>query len=340
MRIDFIRLRFLIAFIFLFAAALKYYQLITEPIPPTVQDSFFTPILELLNERYFVWFVIEFELCFGLFLLSGVLLNYFWFLSWLCFLFFSSISFVKWFSGEMSCGCFGTISVNPLYTAIFDLTIATVIILFRGQIDTSYYKSKRDENVNACLPPDKQTALNENLSTHSLRISELLKRKFRITFSGLDKIKSAVVIAIWIILSLPATLLYFSIEVHYDQLGERTILPNGREMITLNPQNWQNKKFPLTQHLQKPYNESVELKNIHTIILVHADCLRCQKLIVELENQKNNNTILIELPTKIKSAKIQTKLPILKLNEKRDWFAITPCKINLQDGCCVTINQD
>ncbi|MDR2170172.1 MAG: hypothetical protein LBP59_08535, partial [Planctomycetaceae bacterium] len=73
-------------------------------------------------------FVIEFELCFGLFLLSGILLNYFCFLSLLCFLFFSAISFLKWLSGEGSCGCFGTISVNPIYTSFFDLAVFTIII--------------------------------------------------------------------------------------------------------------------------------------------------------------------------------------------------------------------
>jgi hypothetical protein len=95
MKIDFNKFRIFVAFIFLIAAGLKCYQLIAEPISPAVQDSFFTPILELLNERYFIWFVIEFELCFGLILLSGAMQNHFWFFSILCFLFFSVISFLK-----------------------------------------------------------------------------------------------------------------------------------------------------------------------------------------------------------------------------------------------------
>jgi hypothetical protein len=128
--------------------------------------------------------------------------------------------------------------------------------------------------------------------------------------------------------------------VHYDQLGERTTLPSGREMITLNPQNWQNKKFPLTQHFQEQFDESTGLRNIRTIILIHADCPRCQKLIKEHENQKDNSVILIELPSKSKTAKIQTNLPVFKLDNKKDWFAITPCTINLRDGIYVTIKEN
>ncbi|MDR2169029.1 MAG: hypothetical protein LBP59_02700, partial [Planctomycetaceae bacterium] len=70
------------------------------------------------------------------------------------------------------------------------------------------------------------------------------------------------------------------------------------------------------------------------------DCPRCQKLIKEYENQNNNNTILIELPTKNQTAKIKTNLPIFQLDEKKDWFAITPCIINLQNETCISIKED
>jgi hypothetical protein len=131
----------------------------------------------------------------------------------------------------------------------------------------------------------------------------------------------------------------FLIEAHYDFLGERAVTLNGRERITLEPQNWLGKKFPLTNYFQEHFDETARLRNIRTIILIHADCLRCQKLIKEFENQKDNNVILIALPDKIKSAKIQTALPVFKLNDKKDWFAVTPCVITLQNGICVTIKE-
>ncbi|MDR1478055.1 MAG: hypothetical protein LBJ00_03850 [Planctomycetaceae bacterium] len=305
MQLGFNRLRFLIAFIFLFAAGLKYYQLITEPIPLAVQNSFFTPFLVLTSERYFIWFVIEFELCLGLILLFGVLQDQIRFLSLFCFLFFSAISFLRWISGESSCGCFGTISVNPLYTMFFDITVVALIVLFRGQMS----------------------------------IRELLKQKFKFVFSISDKKKLIFSILVWLILSLPISWIFFSIEVHYDLLGERAVLADGREKITLIPQNWQNKKFPLIPHLQQPINKNIDLKNIRTIILIHSDCPRCKELSNEFENQEGNNIILVEVPSKIKTVTFETKLPVLKLDDKKDWFAVTPCVINLQDGICVTVNE-
>jgi hypothetical protein len=126
-------------------------------------------------------------------------------------------------------------------------------------------------------------------------------------------------------------------ETHYELIGERTISPTGRERITLNPQNWLNKKFPLTQHFQKPFDESIDIKNIRTIILIHSDCPRCRELIKQFENQKSADIILIELPSKTKSDTIQTRLPIFQLDQTKDWFAITPCTINIKNGFCVNI---
>ena len=48
----FTRFRFVVAAILLIAAGLKAYQLAAIPLPPVVQGSMFTPLLELLNNRY------------------------------------------------------------------------------------------------------------------------------------------------------------------------------------------------------------------------------------------------------------------------------------------------
>jgi hypothetical protein len=128
-------------------------------------------------------------------------------------------------------------------------------------------------------------------------------------------------------------------ETHYELIGERTISPTGRERIMLNPQNWLNKKFPLTQHFQKPFDELIDIKNIRTIILIHSDCPRCRELIKQFENQNSTDVIWVELPLKTKSDTIQTCLPIFQLDQTKDWFAITPCTINLKNGICVKIKE-
>ncbi|MDR2705429.1 MAG: hypothetical protein LBC02_06595 [Planctomycetaceae bacterium] len=60
------QLRFVIGMILFLAAYLKAYQLSTVPLPPPVQDSVFTPILEFLNNRYLLMVVVEGKILFAL----------------------------------------------------------------------------------------------------------------------------------------------------------------------------------------------------------------------------------------------------------------------------------
>ncbi|MDR1140430.1 MAG: hypothetical protein LBL62_01970 [Planctomycetaceae bacterium] len=66
------QLRFVIGVILLLTAGLKAYQLLTVPLPLPVQNSVFTPLLEFLNNRYLLMFVVEGEILFALFLFSGI----------------------------------------------------------------------------------------------------------------------------------------------------------------------------------------------------------------------------------------------------------------------------
>lgn len=52
-RFGFAQFRFVVAAILLLAAGLKAHQLATVPLPPVVQGSVFTSLLELLNDRFF-----------------------------------------------------------------------------------------------------------------------------------------------------------------------------------------------------------------------------------------------------------------------------------------------
>ena len=134
-RFGFTQFQFLIAAVLLLAAGLKAYQLATAPLPPAVQGSVFTPLLELLNNRYFLMVVVVGEIFFALLLMSGIGRQWTWLLSLLGFMTFTLVSVMKGLSGEASCGCFGTITVNPWYTATFDAAIVGLLIMFRERID-------------------------------------------------------------------------------------------------------------------------------------------------------------------------------------------------------------
>jgi hypothetical protein len=134
----FAQFRFVVAGILLLAAGLKAYQLATAPLPPVVQDSVFTPLLELFNDRYFQMAVVVGEILFALVLIAGIALQYTWLLSILGFSVFTLVSLMKGLSGETSCGCFGTIEVNPWITMVFDLVIVACLAVFRERIDWSF----------------------------------------------------------------------------------------------------------------------------------------------------------------------------------------------------------
>ena len=134
-RFSFAQLRFIIAAVLLLAAGLKAYQLATAPLPPVVQGSMFTPLLELFNNRHFQMVVVVGEILFALVLIEGLWQSWTWLLSLLGFSAFTLVSLMKGLSGEASCGCFGAVTVNPWYTATFDAAIVGLLVIFRERID-------------------------------------------------------------------------------------------------------------------------------------------------------------------------------------------------------------
>ncbi|MCR4414452.1 MAG: hypothetical protein NUV77_18695, partial [Thermoguttaceae bacterium] len=111
------RVRLVVALLLLVSAALKAYELATEP----------TLTHGLLHSRWFMAAVVEFEIFFGSWLLAGVYSRATRFVAVACFCVFACVSALKGLSGEASCGCFGKLAVNPWYT--FCLDVACVVAL-------------------------------------------------------------------------------------------------------------------------------------------------------------------------------------------------------------------
>ncbi len=115
---DFLRLA--LGVLLLTTAGLKGYQLATEPVLGS----------GLLDSRWFLIFVVEFELFFGLWLLSGLLPKPTWAAAIVCFAIFACISLYKAFSGYATCGCFGKVEVNPWLTAMLDIILVLCLLYF------------------------------------------------------------------------------------------------------------------------------------------------------------------------------------------------------------------
>ncbi len=111
--------RMILGGILLVAAGLKAYQLATEPAAE----------ISLMTSRWFLVGVVEFEVLLGLCLIAGVLSKPVWLVTLGCFSVFTCATLYKALTGEASCGCFGSVHVNPWYT--LGLDVAAVFALLR-----------------------------------------------------------------------------------------------------------------------------------------------------------------------------------------------------------------
>lgn len=138
-------IRTLAGLILLIAAGLKAHQLATEPVANR----------DIFSYRWSMTAMVEFEIVFGLWLLSGLHKRLSWLLAILCFSGFSVVTIYKALSGESSCGCFGRVQVNPWYTLIFDVTVVLALLIFRpspreGRL-TRHYRLKMAVTVGLAL---------------------------------------------------------------------------------------------------------------------------------------------------------------------------------------------
>jgi len=104
------------------AAVLKGRQLLTEPVANN----------DIWSYRPFLIFVVEFELCLSMWLLSGLFKKSAWLAALSCFSLFSFITLYKGLSSAESCGCFGSVHVNPWITLFaIDLPAVMALAVFR-----------------------------------------------------------------------------------------------------------------------------------------------------------------------------------------------------------------
>lgn len=106
----------------LVAAVLKGWQLLTEPVANS----------DIWSYRPFLILTVELELALAIWLLSGVFRKAAWLAGLLCFSFFSMITLYKAVTGAASCGCFGSVQINPWITLFaIDLPAVVALSMFR-----------------------------------------------------------------------------------------------------------------------------------------------------------------------------------------------------------------
>ncbi len=108
------------------ASALKAHQMLTEPI---VSKG-------LWESWHFFLIAVPLEMGLGIWLVSGLFRKAGWLLGVLSFGFFIGVTAYKAATGELSCGCFGKVSVNPWITLLtIDVPLFLLLLIFfpRGE---------------------------------------------------------------------------------------------------------------------------------------------------------------------------------------------------------------
>ena len=197
------RIRILLAVLLLTAAGLKGYQLATSPVLGS----------GLLDSRWLLIATVEFELFFGLWLLSGLLPRLTWMAAVGCFGLFAAVSLYKAVSGEASCGCFGPVEVNPWYTFSFDVVAVGLLLWF--------------------WPKQK------------LEFGEILHHNQRLL------VRLLVVAVVWLILAVPTTYaIVFTAKSDLTAIGSEFVAINGKKIISVEPEKWIGKPLPLLPYIK------------------------------------------------------------------------------------------
>jgi hypothetical protein len=247
----------------------------------------------IFHSRWFNVLVVEFELFFGLWLVFGFLPKLTRLVAIGCFSTFTIVSLYKALSGEMSCGCFGSVEVNPWITMLLDLVIVTLLIFFRP-----------------C----------ESIGIAWLHYKNLSKQY----------VKLNIFVVIWLIIASVVTFMMLSVkENDYAELGKEFIGAGGKKTILLVPDKWKGKKFPLLPYIEPIEIQNELIYGKWIVVLYHKNCPKCKEVIDSLIAGKTKNWIGIEVsPTKIESGINK----VVKLRGIPYWDTDTPCEIFLVDG--------
>jgi hypothetical protein len=290
--------RFVIAAVLLVAAFLKFRHLLTVPI---LGNSFF-------DARWLNIVAVELELALGIWLLSALLPKLAWTVTVVLFSLWALISFYKAaVLHEVSCGCFGAVSIFPVMTMGIDLAIVAMLFIVRPK---------------------------EKIFDWNAFYKELMGLKQ-------SSKKVAVYVIVWLVAAIPVTSMMATTD--FVVLSEDVKLSGNEKSVTLEPSKWLGKEFPLLDDVVWDDEKiiSSELKQGDwSVLLYHVDCQECQKILAELEKQSHDKSfeklVLIEIPRKERSLRnsqlTQNYGKSGRLRDNTEWFVQTPLLLKIRNG--------
>jgi hypothetical protein len=291
------------------AAILKGWQLLTEPVANN----------NIWSYRPFLILTIEFELALAIWLLSGLFKKAAWLAAISCFSLFSMITFYKGLTGAESCGCFGSVHVNPWITFfVIDLPSVIALSIFRPKLS---------------LLRSLTSAVTGGRESMKALIVEFLT-----PLPSLRGFVTAFVIGI-VTLCVTTPILAFS---------KPAMITSSYEV--LEPETWVGKELPILEYIDIA---DTLRKGTWLILLYHYDCPDCARAIQKYEQLANETFspqvhsggsmdsqnepfikfAFVEVPPYGQGPVSQNSPCTLgRLAGTKEWFVTTPVVALLTDG--------
>ncbi len=220
----------------------------------------------------------------------------------MCFSAFSAITLYKAVTGADSCGCFGSVHVNPWIT-LFAIDLPAVIAL-------AVFRPRRHPELSVAESKDLWTSLQSFLTPLSSAPRFAMTAFLTIAILGI----SAPILA----LNEPP-----QVTTHYE---------------VLEPKTWVGKELPILEHID--IAESLK-KGTWLVLLYHYDCPDCvwailmyEQMARDLEGNEDFLQIALIAVPPYGHAPVSENSPCTlgQLAETKEWFVTTPAVALLTDG--------
>ena len=279
------------------AAVLKGYELLTVPVAGK----------DLWSWRPFLILTVEFELALAIWLLFGLLKKAAWLVSLLCFFLFSTITFYKAVTGAASCGCFGSVHVNPWITLFaIDLPAAIGLSFFRpGKV----------------LPPH----ILVRIRLRRRPLQALIRQFIHPLPSRLRY-------------TLTACLVLGVLGVTTPILALNEPANNTSSYEVLEPETWIGEELPILEYID--IAETLK-QGTWLVLLYHYDCPDCawaipmyERIARDLEGNEDFLRIALIAVPPYGRGPVSTNCPCTlgRLPETKEWFVTTPAVALLVDN--------
>ena len=154
------------------------------------------------------------------------------------------------------------------------------------------------------------------------------------TAPPVDKKKVLTVMVVWLVLAVPVSFAMLSLTQWAHELGTELKGFDGRRMISLEPEKWIGKEFPLIPYFAEPHEGDLLKQGGWNVLLIHIDCERCQQMMADLKRQNAEQVALAVILSRSSEEVPKLPFPAFVLDNQIDWHAITPRMIKLSEGIC------